>query len=63
MMRMFVRLGLLFGGRALIDFWARRQERKARDAGMDSRIAREQSRRTSRSARQVMRLMRRFMRF
>jgi len=60
MMRMIIRIVMMSGLSALVNWWTRRQESSE---GRDSHIARDQARRQGQTMKRTLRLMRRFMRF
>lgn len=63
MMRWMLRVVMMSGMRAGIDWWVQRQERKADEAGPDGQVMRQQARTSGKRMRQTMRMMRRFFRF
>jgi len=64
---MIIRIVMMSGLSALVNWWTKRQETKAADKarseGRDSHIARDQARRQGQTMKRTLRLMRRFMRF
>jgi len=65
--RMIIRIVMMSGLSALVNWWTRRQEAKAVDQahsqGQDSDIARDQARRQGQTVKRSFRMIRRFMRF
>lgn len=62
-MRWVMRILILNGMRAGIDWWVQRQERKADENGQGDPRQRHQARENGKRLRQTMRMFRRFMRF
>ena len=61
--RWFMRVLILSGFRAAIDWWVQRQERKADELGPEAHRERQAARQNGKRLRQSMRLLRRFLRF